>query len=106
MADDGTLWFGKPVATLHPGTGPDVDKAQAGLSAAAKKAGAERLVAMAEEGGPLADFLIAVMVLSPFLGHQIERQAGLLESLFDTPVEDRLSGVLARVEAMRLSLEE
>jgi len=101
MAEDGTLWFGRPARTLHAGDRAATDKARTTLADAAEKAGAGRLKAMAEEGGPLAGFLTAVMALSPFLSHQIERQPALLESLFDNPVTARLDAILARTEAMR-----
>ncbi|GAB4360917.1 MAG: bifunctional [glutamine synthetase] adenylyltransferase/[glutamine synthetase]-adenylyl-L-tyrosine phosphorylase [Oricola sp.] len=101
MADDGTLWFGKPARTLHVGDEAALDKARTTLAAAAGKAGADRLEAVLRGGGPLADFLLAVMALSPFLSHQMERQPLLLESLFDAPVTARLDAILARTEAMR-----
>ncbi|MCI5073474.1 bifunctional [glutamine synthetase] adenylyltransferase/[glutamine synthetase]-adenylyl-L-tyrosine phosphorylase [Oricola sp.] len=101
MAEDGTAWFGTAANELHAGDAEAQDKARATLVAAAAKAQAPRLEAIAQEGGPLADFLVAVMVLSPFLGHQIERQAAVLEQLFDAPLADQLDAILARTEAMR-----
>ncbi|WP_193175883.1 bifunctional [glutamine synthetase] adenylyltransferase/[glutamine synthetase]-adenylyl-L-tyrosine phosphorylase [Oricola nitratireducens] len=101
MTHDGTAWFGQPAVTLHPGDDDLAAKARASLIAAAGKAGAERLRAEVEADSPLAGFLVAVMALSPFLSNQIERQAALLESLFDEPVGAQLEAILARTEAMR-----
>ncbi|QKV18610.1 bifunctional [glutamine synthetase] adenylyltransferase/[glutamine synthetase]-adenylyl-L-tyrosine phosphorylase [Oricola thermophila] len=101
MAEDGTLWFGRPARTLHAGDAGAAEKARTTLLAAAENAGAARLARLVGEGGPLAGFLVAVMAHSHFLSHQIERQAGLLEGLFDEPVSAKLDAILSRTEAMR-----
>ncbi|MFZ2099801.1 MAG: hypothetical protein WAU86_04480 [Oricola sp.] len=101
MAQDGTLWFGQPARILYPGDAEAAAKARASLIAAAERVGAERLTALARKSGPLCDFLVAVMTLSPFLSHQIERQPAVLESLFDAPARKRLAEIVDRTEAMR-----
>ncbi len=101
MAEDGTTWFEAPANALDAGDADALVKARESLAAAAEKAGAKRLKALAEEGGPLADFLFSVMVLSPFLGLQIERQATMLESLFDAPLAKQLQAIIERTEARR-----
>ena len=101
MAEDGTTWFGKPAKTIHPGDAAAAEKARDTLLAACEKAGAVRLGETVRDGGALSDFLVAVMVLSPFLGHQIERQTNVLESLFDVPLTEALEAILRRTETMR-----
>ena len=101
MADDGTAWFGKPAKTIHPGDAAAAEKAHGILLAACEKAGAVRLGEAVRDGGALSEFLVAVMVLSPFLGHQIERQTDVLQSLFDVPLTEALEAILRRTETMR-----
>ncbi|WP_421852407.1 bifunctional [glutamine synthetase] adenylyltransferase/[glutamine synthetase]-adenylyl-L-tyrosine phosphorylase [Oricola sp.] len=100
MAEDGSTWFGTPARQLHI-DGANLDKARMTLADAAEAAEATRLNQALADDAPLAGFLLAVMTLSPFLSHEIEQQAGLLESLFDMPVSDRLDTIIAEVSEMR-----
>ncbi|TCD14141.1 bifunctional [glutamine synthetase] adenylyltransferase/[glutamine synthetase]-adenylyl-L-tyrosine phosphorylase [Oricola cellulosilytica] len=101
MADDGSVWFGVPVKPLFPGSDEATAKARDTLIEAANRAQAHRLLSTVQADAPLSGFLTAVMALSPFLSHQIERQTSLLEGLYDLPVRERLEAILQSVDAMR-----
>ena len=101
LVEDGTAWFGVSARLLDAGDAAAIERARETLAAAAQSASAQRLTAIVAGDAPLARFLTSVMALSPFLSHQIERQAGLLESLFDTPASDRLDAIIAEVADMR-----
>jgi glutamate-ammonia-ligase adenylyltransferase len=101
VTHDGTSWFGAPVHVLNCGDEAASAKAAETLKAATGKTEASRLRDALIGDTPIGRFLVSVMALSPFLSHQIERQAGMLEELFDVPIRERLEAIIASVDRMR-----
>ncbi len=99
-ADDGSAWFGAPIASLVP-----LDEDRAGetlddLREAAEGAGAGRLAALLAAPAPLKAFLAGAFDLSPFLRDVARRRPGVLERLWDTPAEERLEELVAAIGGM------
>ncbi len=96
--DDGSAWFGKPVAALKP---VDADAAREALeivSDAAAEAGCKRLSKLLAGEAPLKRFLEAVFELSPFLRDCARRNPHALEALFDEVADARLETLIHEIE--------
>ncbi len=104
-AEDGTLWFGKPVEARHALDRDNAAEQIADLAEAAEEHEAKRLGALVEGEGALVGFLGAVMDLSPFLRDGIKRQPGILERLFDSPLDDRLVAIEKQIRDLSSDAE-
>jgi glutamate-ammonia-ligase adenylyltransferase len=101
-AEDGQSWFGRPAKVLRALDPGNAASQLEDLAEAAEETGAERLKSLLDEGGPLVDFLAAVLDLSPFLRDCLKRDPLILERLFETPLEasiDSLDGEIAALAA-------
>ncbi|MBO6719172.1 MAG: bifunctional [glutamine synthetase] adenylyltransferase/[glutamine synthetase]-adenylyl-L-tyrosine phosphorylase [Rhizobiaceae bacterium] len=97
---DECLWFGRQPEVLRPLDADESAGYLADLAEAAKDADAERLHKLVGDGGELADFLAAVLDLSPFLRGCLLRDPGMLERLFDQTLADRLDTIDGEIAAL------
>lgn len=95
--EDGTSWFGKPVAELRPLDADAADAVRADLAEAAEEGEAPRLATLMAAEAPLARFVAATGDLSPFLRDSFRRRPAILERLFDTALDDRLARLLNEI---------
>ncbi len=92
-------WSLRPEARLAPLDGERAGREILELAALAGDEGFGRLAGMLRSAGPERDFLAAAFDLSPFLRDLARRCPGMLEALFDQPVEERLRAILADIGA-------
>ena len=91
--EDGKRWFGALARKLHALDPEDAAEQARDLADQAREAGAKHLGALLAGEAPLAEFLAAVMDLSPFLRDSLKRQPQILERLFDHTLGERLDEI-------------
>ena len=87
--------FGAQPRALQLLTAKEAKSALADLARAAKTQDCPRLAELLAAGGADADFLAAVMSLSPFLRSGMLLRPNWLEALFDAPLDDRIDTLIA-----------
>ncbi|HEU4985751.1 MAG TPA: bifunctional [glutamine synthetase] adenylyltransferase/[glutamine synthetase]-adenylyl-L-tyrosine phosphorylase [Rhizobiaceae bacterium] len=100
---DGSLWFGKPARALRPMQGEAAREELDEIAESAAEAELPRVAKLLRNQNPLADFLAAVFDLSSFMRDHARRNPAALDPLFDKPLEDRLTALIAEIDACAFS---
>lgn len=98
-ADTGEGWFGTKVAVLKPLDEDHAAETLHDLADLARERELTRLEELLSGQSPLASFLSAAFNLSPFLRDCARRWPHALETLFDTPLTERLAQLLPEILA-------
>lgn len=91
-------WFGRQPPKLSGADAKDCEECIISLLAACEVVGAKRLSNALQIDGDLSDFLGRVMALSPFMRGMLLRFPNELETLFDTPLKDRIASLIERAQ--------
>ncbi len=95
--DVASAWFGGTVAHIAPLDPKAASEEVADLAVTVREAGAARLAALLSSTDAVSEFLAAALDLSPFLRDCVRLQPGMLEQLFDTPLDRRLRTIVDEI---------
>ncbi len=90
---DGSIWFGAPARTLSPLDPDNAERELDDLANMADDGELPVLAALAASKTPLAEFLAAVLDLSPYIRDSLRRRPAMLEQLSGKSVDRRLGEI-------------
>ena len=96
---DGLDWLLRPAVKLLPLDAAAARRELSEIASAASEDDLPRLAKLLSGKGEVQDFLAAVFDLSAFLRDCARRRPGMLDTLFDQTVEQRLAVILAEIAA-------
>ena len=99
-------WFGRQPTKLSGADPVDCEDNLASLIAASESCGATRLCNALSTDKQFSAFVGSVMVLSPFMRGMLLRFPIELETLFDTPLKDRIEYLIVKSRALFLDDRE